>query len=383
MGQTPENSDGHAETAGDATISKSDASAGTGQKSGAPRRASKEKEEEKGKQRIGPVCVHLPAAEVVARPIAPDTAEPEDCADRAAGAAADEAGQTYAGSQTSLKFSAASDPTPAPAQAAAPEGLAFAGRLVMTTPENLPAKGSVDLQPGHSQAAGPSDSQAAPVSPGPAPSETEDDGNAPSRTGHARTAAAAAARMEHASGEAQAHARPADEPPLSPPMANDAPAAHSERAADPREKTVSGPAAPAAEPEAKNTTAHGPVRQISLELNNGDARVGVRLSERRGEVLVSVRTPDARLAGDLRGDLPSLAARLEQTGLHAAAWHSDSGFGQQHDRPPNPQPQDGGAGGGERQGRRRDDRPQEQGAFTGPAKEQNRKDFAWFMTSLG
>jgi hypothetical protein len=43
--------------------------------------------------------------------------------------------------------------------------------------------------------------------------------------------------------------------------------------------------------------------------------------ERGGQVHVAVRTPDARLAGELREDLPALTTKLEQAGFRAEAWH--------------------------------------------------------------
>jgi hypothetical protein len=64
-----------------------------------------------------------------------------------------------------------------------------------------------------------------------------------------------------------------------------------------------------------------PARDIQLQLNQGEQRVDVRLTERGGEVHVAVRTPDTELAGSLRDDLPRLSARLEQTGFRAETWH--------------------------------------------------------------
>lgn len=62
-------------------------------------------------------------------------------------------------------------------------------------------------------------------------------------------------------------------------------------------------------------------RDIRLEVTGGDSRVEVRVVERSGDLRVDVRTPDARLAGELREGLPALTARLEQTGFRAEAWH--------------------------------------------------------------
>ena len=77
------------------------------------------------------------------------------------------------------------------------------------------------------------------------------------------------------------------------------------------------------EPEIQSQPAKPPaaVHDISLELNRGDQRVAVRIMERGGDVQVAVRTPDPRLAGDMRQDLPGLASRLEQAGFRADNWH--------------------------------------------------------------
>jgi len=64
----------------------------------------------------------------------------------------------------------------------------------------------------------------------------------------------------------------------------------------------------------------GPARGIQFQVSAGDGRVDVRVTDRAGEVRVDVRTPDLRLAGALRADLPELAARIEQTGYHAETW---------------------------------------------------------------
>lgn len=75
--------------------------------------------------------------------------------------------------------------------------------------------------------------------------------------------------------------------------------------------------APAPEPAAPVS----PARDIRLQVAGGDRRVDVRLTERAGEVQVSVRTPDSQLAGALRDDLAVLSARLEQSGFRAETWH--------------------------------------------------------------
>jgi hypothetical protein len=82
--------------------------------------------------------------------------------------------------------------------------------------------------------------------------------------------------------------------------------------------------APAANPQtaSPDEPAHtAAAHDIKLQVGgDGEQRVEVRVSERGGDVFVAVRTPDSRLAGDLRQNLPALAARLEQSGFHATTW---------------------------------------------------------------
>ncbi len=64
-----------------------------------------------------------------------------------------------------------------------------------------------------------------------------------------------------------------------------------------------------------------PVRDISLHLA-GQQHVAVRLVDRSGEVQVSVRTPDPRLADALRENLPALGTRLEAAGFRSESFHA-------------------------------------------------------------
>jgi hypothetical protein len=66
-------------------------------------------------------------------------------------------------------------------------------------------------------------------------------------------------------------------------------------------------------PEARGTA----VRDIRIAVNQADQKVELRVMERAGELHVAVRTPDSRLAADLRENLPALSSRLEQTGFRA------------------------------------------------------------------
>ena len=131
-----------------------------------------------------------------------------------------------------------------------------------------------------------------------------------------------------------------------------------------------------------------PVRDMKLELTGGEQRVEVRLSERGGEVKMTVRTPDAHLATVLRENLPALSARLAESGYKSEAWHpaASSISERTHTADPsansafqdaNPSP------------RQQDRQPQEQGGQRQrknpeePAPQQQKgRDFAWLMSSL-
>jgi hypothetical protein len=144
----------------------------------------------------------------------------------------------------------------------------------------------------------------------------------------------------------------------------------------------------AAKPEALKAPV---VRDMKFEVSGGQQRVEVRLSERGGEVKMTVRTADEPLANTLREDLPSLNARLAESGLRSEAWHpaasstnelhtAESGArgaahntNQDADAQPRQQdrePPDGGA-------QRRSKSPQE----AAPQKEKG-KDLSWLMSSL-
>jgi hypothetical protein len=122
----------------------------------------------------------------------------------------------------------------------------------------------------------------------------------------------------------------------------------------------------------------------------GQERVEVRLTERGGDVFVAVRTPDSRLAGDLRQNLPNLATRLEQSGFHAATWQPAAADSERQ-RLAEPQ---AGASGQDAQGQprqngrdsQRDPQQQKQPEPEKPASPSSRKepgkDFAWLLSSI-
>ena len=145
----------------------------------------------------------------------------------------------------------------------------------------------------------------------------------------------------------------------------------------------------AAKPEAPKAPV---VRDMKFEVAGGQQRVEVRLSERAGEVKMTVRTADEPLANTLRENLPTLSARLAESGFKSEAWRpaasstnelrhtAESGArGASHDtnrdgdaqpRQQEREPPDGA-------GQRHPKSPQE----VTPQKEKG-KDFAWLMSSL-
>jgi hypothetical protein len=148
----------------------------------------------------------------------------------------------------------------------------------------------------------------------------------------------------------------------------------------------------AAEPAQRPGGTEGPAspaRDIQLQLNQGEQRVDVRLSERSGEVRVAVRTPDPQLAGALRNDLPELSARLEQTGFRTETWHpalSETPSGLERRLPATETSFSNPQGGGQSQPRQDGQQqqpprpPKPNGAPA--AKDPQRKEFQWLMSQL-
>ena len=140
------------------------------------------------------------------------------------------------------------------------------------------------------------------------------------------------------------------------------------------------PADPAPEPARPPAGA----REIRVQVD-GAQRVELRMVERGGEVHVAVRTPDSKLAGALREDLPALSQRLEQTGLRAESWHTGQAAGE---RQPAMSSLGSSGSSGDRQdqpasddGRRQQGRQESKEQQNAPRKEQ-RKDFEWLFSSL-
>jgi hypothetical protein len=126
---------------------------------------------------------------------------------------------------------------------------------------------------------------------------------------------------------------------------------------------------------------------MQFAVGGGDQRVEVRVAERAGELHVAVRTPDQRLAGTLRDDLPALTARLESAGLRAETWHTgaaSAGRERLLETSSRALSQDSQQAPG-RDGRRQPgdpppQRPRPSADSSHP--ERKRKDFQWLLTSL-
>jgi hypothetical protein len=134
--------------------------------------------------------------------------------------------------------------------------------------------------------------------------------------------------------------------------------------------------------------AAGAVHDIKLEVTGGEQRVELRLSERGGELKLTVRTPDAQLASALRENLPALSSRLAESGLKSEAWHpaastanewrhtaesSAGGPSQDTNQDANSQPRE--------QGREQQGRHPKSSQEQVPQKQKG-KDFAWLISSL-
>jgi hypothetical protein len=150
-------------------------------------------------------------------------------------------------------------------------------------------------------------------------------------------------------------------------------------------RTHEAPVAESTKEPAKANSVH----DMKLELTGGERRVEVRLSDRGGEVKMTVRTPDAHLANTLRENLPALSARLAENGFKSEAWHpaaapagershtaersSGSAFQDTNNpshRDQDRQPQDNGG-----------QRHRKNSEETLP-KRQKGRDFAWLISSL-
>lgn len=146
------------------------------------------------------------------------------------------------------------------------------------------------------------------------------------------------------------------------------------------------PTAPAPiDPPVPAAAAH----DIKLMAGEGDQRVEVSVTERGGDVFVAVRTPDSRLAGEMRQELPALETRLEQSGFHATTWQPAA----TGERERLADPQTGATGqdaqnqsrqnGREQQRDPQEQKPQGPENPDNPAQpKQKGKDFEWLLSSI-
>jgi hypothetical protein len=74
-------------------------------------------------------------------------------------------------------------------------------------------------------------------------------------------------------------------------------------------------------PAADHVSAPSAANDIKIALNDNGQRVELRVTERAGDIHVTVRTPDSQLATAMREDLPALSSRLEQSGFQSEMWH--------------------------------------------------------------
>jgi hypothetical protein len=181
--------------------------------------------------------------------------------------------------------------------------------------------------------------------------------------------------------------------------AQSSPKLHTLAVAEVAPKTGAAPApaesteAPALKPQevpepggAQEPPKTGPVRDVKFEITGQERRVEVRISERAGELKLTVRTPDAPLAGTLRENLPALHARLADSGLKSETWQPAAGTGSEWRNTSEasranlsqdgdaPRQQDRESQGGEPRRQRNSQEP--------IVPKEKGKDFAWLMSSL-
>jgi hypothetical protein len=160
--------------------------------------------------------------------------------------------------------------------------------------------------------------------------------------------------------------------------------AHPAATPDAPEQTAK-PSDPPAEP-APTAAAHDIKLQVGEE---GGTHVEVRLTERGGDVMVSVRTPDSHLAGELRADLPALSSRLEQSGYRTETWQPIATGERQHLADPtagaaaqDAQSQQRQNGGGQQPGQQEQKPKDPKNTGIPSQSKEPGKDFEWLLSSL-
>jgi hypothetical protein len=94
----------------------------------------------------------------------------------------------------------------------------------------------------------------------------------------------------------------------------------------PAPETSSAPPATPAEPVAREATAAQPLKSMTLEFApDGAGDVRLRVSERAGEVHISLHSSDASLGGRLHEGVQDLVGSLSKAGYEAEAWTPGQG----------------------------------------------------------
>lgn len=130
------------------------------------------------------------------------------------------------------------------------------------------------------------------------------------------------------------------------------------------------------------------LHEIKFEVTGGERRVEVRVSERGGEVRMTVRTPDTPLANSLRENLPALSARLAEDSVRSDTWHPAASSSEAR-RTTSESSAGGGAQDANSEPRQRDRESQEGSDQRRPqppqeatTQKQKGRNFAWLMSSL-
>ena len=258
------------------------------------------------------------------------------------------------------------------------------GALSAVSPSKPPAGGEAPSVAGPAQpAGGPSTPQPVVPNKKPEPAPAAEAERVPARGARERrTDEAPAAHIE--ASPATSAAKPV------PPASADT-QSRTEAAPERADRAPSEPARPpdGADSVVKPDTAQvHSVRDMKFEVTGGERRVEVRVSERAGEVKMTVRTPDAPLATTLRENLPALSARLSDSGLKSEAWHPAASS---HDEwRHTARPAEGGASqDAHSQPRQQGEEPQDgagqrrpRSTQQAPSAKEKGKDFAWLMSSL-
>jgi hypothetical protein len=144
-------------------------------------------------------------------------------------------------------------------------------------------------------------------------------------------------------------------------------------------------AAPDAAPTGDPPSSPASANDIKIALNDNGQRVELRVTERAGDIHVTVRTPDSQLATAMREDLPALSSKLEQSGLHSEMWRPPASVSSENraietsggNASPDSREQSGGRQ--QQEGRQQDDPRNPQQTLN---RKSDRKEFSWLFESI-